>query len=172
MYRQMVHHKKELASLVFDASDFEDAAAKNPAMLFIYLSLRHNKATDFDNRPTPIEEITESDVHHIFPVAYMLESEETERHRKRSKFSRLELRSQVNDVANLTFISKEMKVKIGKTPPATYFGLYTTPEIRAAHCVPENPELWKPENFEKFCDERRQLLSKAMNSYIKDMVSL
>ena len=139
-------------------------------MLLIYLSLRRNTATDFGNKPTPVEEITESEVHHIFPAAYMLENEETERYRKRSKLSRMELRNQVNDVANLTFLSKEMNVKIGKTPPATYFGLYTTSEIRAAHCIPENPELWKPENFEKFCVERRRLLARAMNSYIKDLV--
>jgi hypothetical protein len=169
MYRQMTRNKKELASLVFDASDFEDIAAKNPAMLFIYLSLRYNTATDFGSKPAPIEEIAESEVHHIFPAAYMLESEETEKYRKRSKLSRMELRNQVNDVANLTFISKGMNIKVGKTLPATYFGLYTTPEIRAAHCIPENPELWKPENFEKFCDERRKLLAKAMNSYIKNL---
>ena len=138
-------------------------------MLFIYLSLRDNRATDFGDKPTPIDAIKESEVHHIFPVAYMLESNETEKYRTQSKLSRTELRNLVNDVANLTFISKEINIKIGKLLPATYFSLYTTPKNRAAHCIPENPELWKPENFEKFCDERRKLLAKAMNSYIKGL---
>jgi hypothetical protein len=83
--------------------------------------------------------------------------------------SRIQLRNQVNDVANLTFISKEMNTQIGRTPPATYFELYTTPKIRAAHCIPDNPGLWQPEKFKEFCKERRKLLAKAMNDYIKNL---
>ena len=54
-------------------------------------------------------------------------------------------------------------------PELLSFRLYTTPENRAAHCIPENPELWRPEGFEKLCEERRKLLAKAMNEHIKGL---
>jgi hypothetical protein len=33
-------------------------------------------------------------------------------------------------------------------------------------CIPQNPELWRIENFEKFLDERRTLLSEALNRFL------
>jgi len=39
--------------------------------------------------------------------------------------------------------------------------------MRKAHFIPENRELWKPENFGKFLEQRRRLMAKAINSAIQ-----
>lgn len=45
----------------------------------------------------------------------------------------------------------------------------TTREMRKSHYVPEDPNLWKPENFVDFLEERRKLLAKGMNRLLKSM---
>jgi hypothetical protein len=73
----------------------------------------------------------------------------------------------VNDIANLTLISKSKNCEIGDTPPSQYLLNETTRQIRKAHFIPEDQELWKTENFPKFLSERRRLLAQAMTSLLK-----
>jgi hypothetical protein len=78
LYKQMV--KNDLASTKFDEDDFNGTPSKNPAMLCMYLALRHYGATDFDGKDSiPIYQIAKYQIHHIFPVEFMLADEEAER---------------------------------------------------------------------------------------------
>ena len=136
----------------------------------MYLGLRHNGARDFCGKKAPgVEQIADYQIHHIFPIEFMLEDEDAERYRKRKRFTRAEFKEQINDVANLTFISLQCNQEIKKRPPFDYLPKLTTPQNLEAHCIPTDPELWKPQNFGKFCRERRRLLGKAMNSYLKSL---
>ncbi len=162
--------KKDHLVSAFYEEDFEGNPSKNPAMLLIYLCLRHNGAKDFAGKnAVPVEQIAKYQIHHIFPVEYMLADDEAEKYRKSSKLTRLEFREQINDVANLTFISVEANQEIKKRPPFDYLPKLTAAKNMEAHCIPTDPELWKPENFEEFCNERRRLLAKAMNSYLRHL---
>ena len=168
LYRQMI--KKDLKSTVFDKTDFDGVPSKNPAMLFMYLGLRHYGATDCGGKNVPpIEQIAKYQIHHIFPVEFMLADEDAEKYRKRNGLGREEFKKQINDVANLTFVSVAANQEIKKRPPYDYLPKMMTPENLEAHCIPNNPELWRPENFDRFCMERRKLLAKAMNSYLKSL---
>lgn len=168
LYRQMV--SKDLYSTRFAESDFEGQASKSPAMLWIYLSLRQLRAKDFTGKNAqPIEQISKYQVHHIFPIEFMLADEKAEKNRRKNGLSRTEFKLQINDVANLTFISLQANQEIKKRPPYDYLPKFTTPGNLEAHCIPKDPELWKPENFNDFCDERRRLLAKAMNGYIRNL---
>ena len=40
-------------------------------------------------------------------------------------------------------------------------------ETRKAHFIPEDEDLWTPENFGDFLDDRRKLLSGSMNSLLR-----
>lgn len=99
----------------------------------------------------------------------MLADEEAEAYRKRKRLTRAEFKEQINDVANLTFVSLEANQEIKKRPPYDYLPKMTTPKNLQAHCLPDDPELWKPQNIDKFCDERRRLLARAMNSYVRNL---
>ncbi len=168
MYRQMT--KDDLWYTAFDESDFEGLAAKNPAMLFIYLALRHQAAKDFGGaNATPIREIGKYQWHHIFPFDFMQGDEEAQKFRKDNDLNRSEFKERINDVANLTFLSLEANQNIKTRAPSDYLPKLTTHENLKAHCIPTEPELWRPRNYDKFCAERRRLLAKAMNSYVKNL---
>lgn len=169
LYKQMV--KKDLVQKPSEWVDFSRIPAKN-AKLLIYLSLRHNSAKDFVQAggvAAPIEEIAKYDIHHIFPVEYMLADEDAEKYRKNNNISRPEFKKEINDVANLTFISQKVNLEIGKLPPFDYLSRFSTVKNLEAHCIPTDQELWKPQNFDKFCEERRRLLARSTNSYIQNL---
>jgi hypothetical protein len=80
-----------------------------------------------------------------------------------------EYRWEVNNLANITFLSKGKNAAVGNIPPWQYLENETTPEIRKAHFIPNDKNLWKPENFGLFMEERKKLLSQAMNSLLKQL---
>jgi len=168
MYRAMI--KKDLNSTALGDLDFEGGASKNPAMLLMYLALRHNGALDFRGKnAVSIEDLSKYQVHHIFPVEFMLEDEDAEKYRKENALTRSEFKEEINDVANLTFISLEANQDIKKRPPYDYLEKLSTMKNLEAHCIPTDPELWKPEKFLEFCEERRILLAKTINSYLRQL---
>ncbi len=168
LYRQMV--RKDLYSTVFGESDFEGPASKNPAMMFIYLALRQQGAKDFAGKNAlSVEQMGKYQVHHIFPIEFMLADEQAEKYRKKNGLNRAEFKLQINDVSNLTFISTQANQEIKKRPPYDYLAKLTTPKNLEAHCIPKDPKLWQPERFDDFCNERRRLLAKTMNSYVRHL---
>jgi hypothetical protein len=78
-----------------------------------------------------------------------------------------DFRADVNDIANLTLISKSKNAEISDTPPSQYLLNETTPLMRKGHFIPEDQELWKTEHFQKFLEERRRLLAIAMTKLLK-----
>jgi hypothetical protein len=169
LYKRMV--KQHLYSTTFDDKKFAGSILRSPYLLATYLSLRHMKAKDFNkSKDIPISEIEKYHWHHIFPVDYMMNDPEVEKnYRKKKKLERFELRERVNDIANITFISVIANEEIKKRAPREYLEKYCSSDNLKAHCIPKDPELWKPENYDKFCKERRRLLARAMNSYMKSL---
>jgi hypothetical protein len=97
-------------------------------------------------------------VHHIFPKALLY---------KHGYF-----RSEVNAVANFTFLTQDTNLKISDRNPAEYL-----PEIKTKHpgalesCwIPMDPHLWKVENFREFLAARRELLAKAANDFLDSLL--
>jgi hypothetical protein len=136
----------------------------------MYLSLCHAGAVDFTGKNAlPIAQIDKYQLHHIFPVEFMLADEEAERYRRKNRLSRPEFKEEINDIANLTFLSLPANQEIKKRPPYDYLSKLTGAKNLDAHCIPSDPELWKPENLDKFCSARRDLLAKSMNSYIHSL---
>ena len=76
-----------------------------------------------------------------------------------------EFRSEVNDIANLTFVGPLHPV-IRDRPPLEYLANETTAAVRRAHFIPEDRDLWRTENFGAFLTERRRLLAQGMNALL------
>jgi hypothetical protein len=144
-------------------------ASKDVLVLLMYIIMRRNEATDWGTgkRPT-LDAIEPSDLqlHHIFPFDYMTKSKLLQSYLDQG-FTPADFRADVNDIANLTLISKSKNVEISDTPPLQYLLNETTPQMRKAHFIPEDQELWKTENFRKFLEERRRLLAIAMTKLLK-----
>lgn len=72
-----------------------------------------------------------------------------------------------NTFANLAFISAEANQAIGDREPADYLAeLKNIPGALESQWVPTDPELWQPENYQKFLEERRRMLAEASNEFI------
>jgi predicted HTH transcriptional regulator len=45
------------------------------------------------------------------------------------------------------------------------------PKALELQCIPEDPELWKIENYEQFLEERRQMLAKHLNTFFENITA-
>lgn len=97
------------------------------------------------------------EVHHLFP--------------KRSLYRHGYPRSEVNALANFAFLTLETNRSLGKRAPADYLPACEErqPGVLASQWIPEDPELWVPEQFPRFLAERRELLARAANSLLEDL---
>ena len=77
---------------------------------------------------------------------------------------------EADDIANLAFISGGTNRKVSDKPPAEY--LATIPEVdrlefHRTQCVPDEPELLKPESYDAFLARRRELVADRLNEYLQ-----
>ena len=134
--------------------------------------MRKRGATDFGpSGAKALEDISSQDMqlHHIFPFDFMMKDEDAQTYRETEKLGMSDFRWEVNSLANITFISRAKNAAIGNIPPWQYFEDETTLEVRKAHFIPNDKALWNPKHFGAFMEERRRLLSAAMNSLIKQL---
>lgn len=96
-------------------------------------------------------------LHHIFPKAYLYDSDYS--------------KSQVNALANMTFLTQETNLHISNRPPVEYLTEIEEkqPGVLESHWVPMNRELWKRENYLDFLVVRQKLLAKAANEFLDSL---
>lgn len=76
-------------------------------------------------------------------------------------------RAESREIANMIFVTgpqPHSAVPAEKRLQAALAAL--GPEGLAAHCLPTDPELWKPEAYKEFLEQRRALLTQAINEFI------
>src|SRR5690606_36058380 len=81
-------------------------------------------------------------------------------------------RAEVNALANFCFLTKNTNLVISDRLPEEYF-----PEIEKAHpgalasqWIPDDPALWKIENFRAFLEARKALLAAEVNKRMEDLL--
>lgn len=72
---------------------------------------------------------------------------------------------EVDDIANLAFISAKTNKAISAKSPAEYRGTYD-PELLALQLVALADETDEADAFEDFLDERRQLIAAKLNEFL------
>jgi hypothetical protein len=167
-----VEAKQYYRGLRIKPDQVEGVPAKNVLILLMYILMRRRDATDWGiGKARTLEEIEPRDVqlHHIFPFNFMMKDKIAFEEYRDDGRSPADFRADVNDISNLTFISQAKNGSIGDTPPKQYLPMETTRQMRWAHFIPEKPELWMPENFANFLEERRKLLSKSMSSFLRSL---
>ena len=100
------------------------------------------------------------ELHHIFPKAKLYEC--------RPPYGRAD----VNALANYCFQTKETNLWIGRRSPEEYF-----PEVEAkwpgalrSQWIPEDPDLWRLENYRDFLEARRRLLAEEANGRLEELL--
>ena len=150
--------------LKIQPSDVSGSPAKNVILMLMYILMREAQATDWgEGRGTPLNDIEPSEmhIHHIFPFNFMVKDEDALEYAERSYLSPSQFRREINDIANMTFLSRPMNVRIEDLPPWTYLPQETSKEMRRAHFIPEDQRLWHPSRFGDFLEARRELIAKA-----------
>ena len=96
------------------------------------------------------------ELHHIFPKDLLY----------KTGYSR----SEVNALANFTFLTKATNLEVTNRDPAEYIPEYEArhPGVVASHWIPMDPELWRVENYRCFLEERRRLLAEAANKFLDE----
>ncbi|MCF6227425.1 MAG: DUF262 domain-containing protein [Planctomycetes bacterium] len=128
----------------------------------LYMITRMGQAKDWGTglelKANLLGKMNALEVHHIFPKALLYKNGFT--------------KSQVNALANFCFLTKDTNLKISDRPPEEYF-----PEIENAHpgalasqWIPDDPELWKIENFPKFLEARKVLLAAEVNRRMEELL--
>ena len=91
--------------------------------------------------------------HHIFPKKRLQDAQY--------------LPSEINEIANLSFIGGKTNRRISAQKPEEYFREIIDKQGKEAlknQFIPvEDENLWKVENFKKFLEARRELLAEAVN---------
>ena len=97
------------------------------------------------------------ELHHIFPKARLYEAGYK--------------RSQVNALANFTFLTKETNLKVSAKNPAEYLAAYAEkdPALLSSHWIPLEPELWEVDRYEDFLAARREQLATAANDFLETL---
>lgn len=161
--------RQEYRALKIKPKDVVGSPTKNALVLLMYILMRQQGATDLGDSRINIGEITpkETQLHHIFPFNYMMADKSAQKFKE--EYGLGEFRSMVNDIANRTFISQSINVKISDQEPWDYLPNYTTKAVRRAHFIPEDKELWHANRYVDFLKARRSLLAQAMNKLLKSI---
>jgi hypothetical protein len=153
-------------------ADVSGPPGKNVILLLMYILMRQRFATDWgEGRETKLNEIEPSNmqIHHIFPFNFMVNDKEGLAYADGKGLKPSHYRREINDIANMTFLSQPTNVRIGDLPPWTYLPQETSKAMRRAHFIPEYKALWYPSRFGDFLEARRQLIAKAATHLLKPL---
>ncbi|HQP25862.1 MAG TPA: DUF262 domain-containing protein [Smithellaceae bacterium] len=128
----------------------------------LYMLTRMGEARDWGNglplKANMLGKMSRLDVHHIFPKSQL--------------YKRNFKRPEVNALANFCFLTKDTNLDISNRLPEKYF-----PEIEEAHpgalssqWIPNDPNLWKMENYLDFLEARKSLLANEVNKRMGELL--
>lgn len=128
----------------------------------LYMLTRMTEARDWGTglplKNNLLGKMSRLEVHHIFPRARLYEASYA--------------RAEVNALANFCFLTKDTNLSISDCRPEDYF-----PKIEAAHpgalqsqWIPQDPALWRIENYRDFIEARKQLLADAANACLASLL--
>jgi len=128
----------------------------------LYLLTRMGGALDWGTglplKASLLGKMSRLEVHHIFPKARLY----------KHKFQRAE----VNALANFCFLTKDTNLGISDRLPEVYF-----PEVEEAHpgalasqWIPNDPALWRIENYRDFLEARKALLATEANRRMEELL--
>ncbi len=94
--------------------------------------------------------------HHVFPRALL----------RKHGYEKAE----VNEIANMAFISGHTNRKLAARSPVEYFAKIAEQQgedALASQAIPLDPELYRPENYRRFLEFRRGELARVMNEHLE-----
>lgn len=128
----------------------------------LYLLTRMGRARDWGTglplKAGLLGKMNRLEAHHVFPKSRL--------------YKRGFKHAEANALANFCFLTKDTNLAISDRLPETYF-----PEVERAHpralasqWIPDDPRLWKIENFRDFLEARKVLLAAEVNRRMEELL--
>ena len=149
-------------SLELSPGDFAGYSRGARFYPMLYMLTRVWKSRDWDSgnelASHMLGRLSSLELHHIFPKAKLYAAE-------------FEL-SQVNALANFTFLTKETNLHVSDRDPAEYLAVYDKKErdLITSHRIPTDPALWQMDRYPEFLARRRELLAEAANEFLGSLL--
>lgn len=149
--------RQSVGRLEVTAADLDDAGIQSPFFLATYLACRHAGATDWWTgvklSSTNLGTAHLLELHHVFPRALV-----------RDRYPQRD----VNELANIAFLSQAANREIGMKEPRDY--LPGIPEERLRQqFVPLDRHLWSVDCFQDFLAARRNSLAAGINNVFRSL---
>jgi hypothetical protein len=153
--------KQQMIRLEIEPSDLIGRNSRSSYFKMMFVVFQNLGAKDWETKlPISVNHLGKNNqlqFHHIFPKKYLDENRKDLRN------------SEIDDIANLAFISATTNQEISAKAPSAYIGAFVdkgNAAILEQHCVPLTPELWTPERYEDFLHARRLEIVGHMNRFI------
>ncbi|WZH51583.1 MAG: DUF262 domain-containing protein [Nocardioides alkalitolerans] len=148
---------QQVGRLDFTAADLVGRTARSGAFKTMFLAFRADGAKDWATNllisPKLAGHADKIEFHHVFPKAYM-------------KKARPDVDGRdVDDIANLAFISSKTNKDISAKAPADYAPKYSKEQLAKQLVVFDDTNA-VPEGFEKFVTQRRELIAARLNEFL------
>jgi len=150
-------------SLRLEANDFVGWSQGARFYPLLYMLTRTCKSQDWD---TGVElsshllgNLSQLQLHHIFPKALL--------------YTHGYPRSEVNALANFTFLTQETNLIVSDRDPKEYLEEFATkhPGAVESHWIPMDRSLWRVENYRSFLAARRELLAEAADRFLDSLLA-
>ena len=155
--------RRDRGDFRLNEADFTGSSTSNRFYPLLYMLTRvwHAKdwQTGIDLTAHSLGRYSNLQVHHIFP--------------KKRLYAAGFNRTQVNAVANFTFLTQDTNLVVSDRDPAEYLSEFAdrNPQAVASHWIPMDQALWRLENYTEFLAARRQLLAKAANEFLESLLA-
>lgn len=148
-------------------SDLEGRGIQNPLYRMAYILAKSQNAVDwFNGLPLGSNQGKHYSIHshHIFPSSRLYEAGYDE--------DNMMNRAIVNEIANRAFLTADTNMEIKNRFPEDYL-----PEVESNYpgalvrqLIPMDPYLWKIQNYEKFLEARRSLITLKINQFMDALI--
>jgi len=157
--RMVANLRKEIPRFDVTAEMVEGKYQRHSFLPLIFAICRQKKAKDWFTgtvlSSTNVGPEHQLELHHIFPKALL---------KANNNFRAQE----IDDIANIAFLSKRANRSILKSKPKEYLNKIEEHYLKAQF-VPLERDLWKVDSFRDFLQERRRLITKAINDYMREI---
>jgi len=159
---------RQIGQIRVEPNDLDKAGISSPYLSIMKALIVKNGAVDLfsGNRLDDIGVRDSGDliVHSIFPPALL--------YKHRPGILSQEGRSIVSQLANFAFLNKKARIRSNKDEPLSYLRKIQNrfQDALKDQLIPEDEDLWKLKNFEKFLAQRRELIADAINKYMDDLL--
>lgn len=154
--------RQNRGDLRLQANDFQGSSkgARFYPMIYMLTRVCHARDWGTGNELSAhlLGNMSALEIHHIFPKARLYDHGYS--------------RSEVNAIANFTFLTKETNLNVSDRVPAVYLSEIAerNPGVLETHWIPMDQELWHVDRYHDFLAARRHLLAKAANDFLEGLV--